>query len=169
MDTSCDNPVSAAPPCGSPCITHDTIMRDFMFHFCDKTNSLFGVLRGGNAIYNDWLRYRANSAWSCLFSGASIWEGSQLSIIFARILKRYWITVTRSDKRGTKSLGRSRDDRINHHLVVILSMHFFFFIHNVGRLLYHILTVHNPFWPMHDFKTFFFFFKLQKTTLTKAV
>ena len=73
--------------------------------------------------------------------------------------------VTSSDKRGTKSLGRSQDNSREHHLGVNLSMYWFwFFLH---CLLYHTLslTVHSQFWLINDFNTQF---KLQKSTLTKA-
>ena len=40
------------------------------------------------------------------------------------------------------------------------------FLDIVGHLLCRILTAHNPVWPIHDFKTHF---KLQKSTVTKAV
>ena len=41
--------------------------------------------------------------------------------------------VTRSDKRVTKSLGRSRDNWRNHHLGVIWSSYCFWLFHIVGR------------------------------------
>ena len=71
--------------------------------------------------------------------------------------------VTHSDKRVTKALGRSRDNRREHHPGVNLSMYCFWFCFYItGRLFYPILTAHSPFRPIQDFKTHF---KLQKLIL----
>jgi hypothetical protein len=54
----------------------------------------------------------------------------------------------------------------NHHQKVMLSIYCLYFIfYIVGRLFYHILTAHSPFWSIPDCKTYF---KLQKPTLTNG-
>ena len=58
-------------------------------------------------------------------------------------------------KRVTKSLGRSRANWRKHHLGVILSVDCFWWLHAVGRLFYHSLVAHNPFWPINCFKNTF--------------
>ena len=75
------------------------------------------------------------------------------------------LNVTRSDKRGTKSLGRSRDNWRKHHLGVVVTIYCFGYVHTVWRPFYPILTAHRPFRPIHDFKTHF---EWQKPALTKA-
>ena len=76
-----------------------------------------------------------------------------------------WLT----DKRLTKSLGRSPDNWRKGHLGVIWSVYCFIF-YIVWCLLCHILTAYSPFWYryicINGFKTQF---KWQKPTLTKAV
>ena len=53
--------------------------------------------------------------------------------------------VTRSDKRGRKSLGRAREKWRNDHLGVILWIYCFWYFDIAGRLFCHILTGHSPF------------------------
>ena len=51
------------------------------------------------------------------------------------------LVVTRSDKRGTKSLGRSRDNWRKHHLGVInWSIYWFWFLSLCKVCLFHCLT-----------------------------
>ena len=54
--------------------------------------------------------------------------------------------VTRPDKRGTRSLGRSRDNCREHYHLWGHFINFFifdFFCHLVKRLFYHFLTAHS--------------------------
>ena len=71
--------------------------------------------------------------------------------------------VTHSDKRGAKSLGRSRDNWSKHHLGVVLSIYCFWFLFHItySYCSQPILT-----YKLYDFKIHF---KSQKPTTTKAV
>ena len=67
-------------------------------------------------------------------------------VVFAcDIISLYSLNVTRSDKRGTKSLRRSRDNWRKHHLGVIPSIFYFFDIftlYGVYSIMLLQLTVH---------------------------
>ena len=64
--------------------------------------------------------------------------------------------VTLSDKRDTKSLERSRDNRgENTTKGSLINLIVFNFFHIAGRLFYHILTALSPLWHINDFKTLF--------------
>ena len=94
-------------------------------------------------------------------------------ILYIHIYKLYYIYIYKLYiRKKTKPLGyiicdplwqkgykvtgyRSQDNWRKHHLWVILSIYSFQFYHMIGRLFYHILTAHSPFWPIHDFKTHF--------------
>ena len=81
--------------------------------------------------------------------------------------RQHW-DVTHSDKRGTKSLGRSRANWRIHHLGVILSsLCFSIFCQIVGCLLYPFFHCSQPpSWPINDIKNIS---NYKKSTLTKSV
>ena len=81
-------------------------------------------------------------------STAGALTGSTVILLYNNI-KKY---VPRSDKRATKSLGRSRDNWRKHHLGVILSIYCLWYFHIVWRLFYHTRTTHSSCRPKSDFK-----------------
>ena len=71
------------------------------------------------------------------------------------------INVTHSDKMGTQSLGRSRDNWKKHHLGVINFLNLLLFMiffprcmHGVFSITFLLLSA-SPLWPIHDLKTHF--------------
>ena len=89
--------------------------------------------------------------WICAFVD-TLWPCIKVKDIETRVSIIMWPALTKGSQSRWEDHEITRENITKRSFSQFL---LFLFCHGVGRLLYHVLIAHSPFWPINNFKTHF--------------